>query len=73
MSAQRNSGKGNNICGTVPDGDIINQCDQIEKPLGERKNEGHMTGNQEELRRASENSSVWPLIGSREMTRVSVA
>lgn len=58
LSAQRNSEKGNNRCGTVPHGDMINQCDQMKRMLGQSKNEGHVTGSQEELCGASENSSV---------------
>lgn len=58
LSAQRNSVKGNNRHGIVPDDDMIHWCDQMRRMLGQSQNEGHMTGNQEDLCGTSGNSSV---------------
>lgn len=65
--------KRNKRCGTVPDGDMINQCDPTKRLLGKRKNEGQMSGNQEEQCRSSGNSSTWPLLRPRVVPGVSVA
>lgn len=58
----RQSGKGNNRWGTVLHGDMIHHCDPMKRLLEQRKNEGHMTGSQEEVCGASVEPLLKPTV-----------